>query len=82
MKPALIFMLLTLAGSAFANINTQINEYLTSLHSAIYTKFYDADKFEGKTCTLKIEISREGTLRGFSRGENTKAMTKSFAGRQ
>ena len=39
-----------------------MNGYIAQVRLAIQAKFYNADMYRGKTCTLEINITDKGTL--------------------
>ena len=39
-----------------------MNGYIAQVRLAIQAKFYNADLYRGKTCTLEINITDKGTL--------------------
>ncbi|NRN28267.1 cell envelope integrity protein TolA [Photorhabdus heterorhabditis] len=42
--------------------NADINNYLGQIQIAIQNKFYDADMYRGRTCTLRIKLAPDGLL--------------------
>ena len=44
------------------NSDGDMNGYIAQVRLAIQAKFYNADMYRGKTCTLEINITDKGTL--------------------